>query len=170
MKQQIQFLTLILLLNACGLVAAQTTVPQSIQPPPGSLLKLQVQAIGEQIYLCTFSEGQFQWQLKAPEAALFDAENRQIGRHYAGPTWEYRDGSRITGKVLQKIDAPQQNAIPWLLVEILQHHGTGLFAGIRYINRIDTQGGLPPTKSCDANHIGSEKHTPYRAKYYFYTS
>jgi hypothetical protein len=46
------------------------------------------------------------WTLKAPEADLFDANGRAIGRHYAGPTWELMDGSEVVGKFKARADAP----------------------------------------------------------------
>ncbi|MGR8933709.1 MAG: DUF3455 domain-containing protein [Gammaproteobacteria bacterium] len=150
--------------------AVAGSVPQVLQPPAGSVLKLQTQARGDQIYQCTLHAGEYRWQLQAPDAVLLDAQERQIGRHFGGPTWEFHDGSRVTGRLLQKVDATAARAIPWLLVEVVKHEGSGMFADVRYINRVDTQGGLPPAMPCDANHIGQEKRAPYRASYYFYTA
>jgi hypothetical protein len=39
----------------------------------------------------------FAWTLLAPEAFLFDRAGRKIGSHYAGPTWETFDGSKVGG-------------------------------------------------------------------------
>lgn len=151
-------------------VSAGVMPSQDIQAPAGSVLLLQARAQGEQIYQCTLNAGQFQWQLKAPDAVLFDAQGLQIGRHYAGPIWEYQDGSRVTGKLLHKVDAASGKAIPWLLLEAVKHQGTGMFNAVGYINRIDTQGGLPPVSACDGNRLGSEKRVPYRASYNFYSA
>jgi hypothetical protein len=170
MKQSTFFASLVLLLSTHSGIAAETPPPQAIQPPAGSVLKLQMQAQGEQIYQCLATAGRFQWQLKAPDAVLYDAQHRQAGRHYAGPTWEHQDGSRITGKLLHKLDVAPEKALPWLLLEAVKQPGAGTFAGVQYINRIDTQGGLQPVTPCDGNHIGSEKRIPYRASYYFYTA
>lgn len=161
-------MAMLILAPSSGVMAG--AVPQAVQPPVDSELTLQTQARGEQIYRCTLSAGQYQWQLQAPDAILFDAQGRQIGRHFAGPAWEYRDGSRITGKVLHKIDMAPAQAIPWLLLEVVGHDGAGMFSAVQYINRVDTQGGLPPAASCDSNHMGQEKRVPYRASYYFYTA
>jgi hypothetical protein len=169
MKPAISFLTVALLFGTVS-VTADVAVPSAIQPPEGGVLKLRTQARGEQIYQCMLDAGQFQWRLKAPDALLFDAQGREIGRHYAGPAWEHRDGSRIAGKLLRKLDAAPDKAIPWLLLETVQQKGAGVFAGICYINRVATQGGLPPTSKCDGNHLGNEKRVPYRASYYFYAA
>lgn len=166
MKHRIAIINLALSFST----VAAGAVPQAIQPPPGSELKLQTQARGEQVYQCTLNAGQYLWQLQAPDAVLFDEQGRRIGRHFGGPAWEYLDGSRITGKMLRKLDGAPQKSIPWLLLEVVKHEGGGMFAEVRYINRVNTQGGLQPETQCDGNHIGHEKRVPYRASYYFYTA
>jgi hypothetical protein len=155
---------------AVAVAAAPEDIPPNIRPPQGSVLILQTQAQGEQIYQCTLEAGQIQWQFKAPDAVLFDAQGRQIGRHYAGPTWEFNDGSRITAKLVRKQDATTAKAVPWLLLETVEHKGAGQLAATRYINRIDTQGGMSPEAKCDGNRLGSEARVRYQAKYLFYTA
>ena len=50
-------------------------------------------ATGFQIYVCRPDvEGKPVWALKAPEAELFDEQGKSIGRHFAGPTWQFSDG------------------------------------------------------------------------------
>jgi hypothetical protein len=39
------------------------------------------------------------WAFVAPEAELFDAQRRPVGKHYAGPKWERADGSKVAGTV-----------------------------------------------------------------------
>lgn len=163
----------ILILTAAATFTAHANtgsvrVPQPIQPPPGSVLQLQAAAEGVQIYQCVLDNGQFHWQLTGPEAILSDTQDQVLGRHFAGPVWEHRDGSRVTGVVLRKFDAAAGKAIPWLLLKAEPAQGAGQFAGIRFINRVDTEGGLAPKTLCDGNHLGSEKRIPYRARYYFY--
>jgi hypothetical protein len=170
MSYRTSILGLTLLYGTVTGAAAEVTVPQAIRPPAGSVLKLQMQALGDQIYQCTLDAGQYRWQLKAPDAVLFDAQGRETGRHFAGPSWRHRDGSGIVGKVLHKLDVAPQTSIPWLLLEAIDNKGAGTFAGICYVNRVATQGGLPPETKCDGNHLGTEKRIPYRASYYFYAA
>ena len=39
-------------------------------------------------------------EFQGAAAELVDAQGRPFAKHYAGPTWEAPDGSRIVGKVL----------------------------------------------------------------------
>jgi hypothetical protein len=72
-------------------------------------------ADGVQIYTCEAKEDGFQWSFKAPEASPFDKQCRQIGTHFSGPTWKIDDGSTVVGEVIAKDDAPDSDAIQWLL-------------------------------------------------------
>ncbi len=78
-------------------VAAQQ-VPQQLQPPANEQPLLQVHAKGDQVYTCKGDAAQFTWTLKAPDAQLFDKDGKPFGKHFAGPSWEANDGSRVTGK------------------------------------------------------------------------
>ncbi len=37
---------------------------------------------------------------------LFDVTGKRIGKHYAGPTWESYDGSKVVGEVKARSDGP----------------------------------------------------------------
>src|SRR6185295_9090958 len=92
--------------------AADELVP----PPKGAPLLLEVDADGVQIYTCEAKDQGFAWVFKAPEANLFDKQGRQIGTHFAGPSWKLADGS-VVGEVAARADAPSSGAIPWLLLK-----------------------------------------------------
>ena len=70
--------------------------------------------------------GRFEWTLKAPEADLFDRAGRKIGTHYAGPTWESGDGSKVVGEVKGRDNGPDPSAIPWLLLAAKSNSGSGV--------------------------------------------
>ena len=108
----------------------------------------------------------FEWALKAPEAELFDQSGARIGRHYAGPTWESADGSRVVGEVMQRSAVP--GAVPWLLLRAKSSEGSGMLSGVKYIQRLDTVGGVAPSGGCDAAHEGTEARVDYSANYDFY--
>jgi hypothetical protein len=110
----------------------------------------------------------YTWTLKAPDAKLLDARGGLVGNHYAGPVWEYKEGSRIEGRVINKVDIDPDSSISWLLVKVIAHKGKGMFSDVSYINRIHTNGGLPPSSGCDMNHLGTEKRVAYTADYVFY--
>jgi FtsP/CotA-like multicopper oxidase with cupredoxin domain len=149
------------------LVAAQQ-IPQQIQQPANEQLLLQVHAKGDQIYSCKGDGTQFNWTLKAPDAQLFDKSGKAFGKHFAGPSWEANDGSRVTGKAVANVPSPDADSIPWLLVNILSHGGTGVLSRATSIQRINTKGGKAPASGCDAAHTGQEVRVPYEADYLFY--
>src|SRR5262245_29801133 len=99
--------------------------PTAVAPPPGATLLLEVEAHGVQIYACESEGAAFEWSFKAPEATLFDKQGRQIGTHFAGPTWKMDDGSTLVGEVIAKADAPAPGAIQWLLLRAKSHEGSG---------------------------------------------
>jgi Protein of unknown function (DUF3455) len=148
-------------------VAAQE-IPQQLQPPAGEQLLLQVHAKGDQVYTCKSDAAQFTWTLKAPDAQLFDKDDKPFGKHFAGPSWEANDGSRVTGKAVANSPSPDANSIPWLLVTILSHDGSGVLSRATTIQRINTKGGKAPASGCDASHVGQEVRVPYSADYRFY--
>jgi hypothetical protein len=164
MVKKILFLWVLLLAT----VNADTSIPEQIRVPAGNKPVLSVHAKGDQIYQCSVDNNKYAWKIQAPDARLYDAQGQIVGNHYAGPVWEYKEGSRIVGRIVNKIDIAPKSSISWLLVEVIGHKGNGLFSNIKYINRINTHGGLPPLSGCDANHLGSEKRVPYTADYIFY--
>jgi hypothetical protein len=151
--------------------------------PEDQKVVLRAAASGVQIYTCAgkslrdadgdsavkdSADVSFEWTLKAPEADLFDANGRAIGRHYAGPTWELMDGSEVVGKFKARADAPAPGAIAWLLLEAKSNAGRGVLAKVKSVQRVDTKGGEVPAGGCDAAHAGAESRVRYGATYYFY--
>ena len=145
-------------------------VPKDLEAPTGEEVILVGHATGAQIYVCQAGEDKkFAWVLKAPEAKLTDAAGKKIIHHYAGPTWEHVDGSKVVGKVVAKADAPKAGAIPWLLLTATSHAGEGILSRVTSIQRIHTEGGLAPeAKSCKKSADGKEVRSAYSADYYFY--
>jgi hypothetical protein len=72
-----------------------------------------------------------------PRPNLFDTSGRKIGRHYAGPRWESSDGSKISGTVKERADAPQANAIPRLLLVTKSVGSQGSFEKITSTQRVN---------------------------------
>ncbi len=153
-----------------AIVCADVSIPEQIKPPVGSSPILTTHAKGDQIYQCTLNNSAYSWQLQAPDAKLFDAQGQVVGDHYVGPVWEYKEGSRVVGRILNKIDVAPDSSISWLLVEVIANKGDGLFSDVRFINRINTHGGLSPVSGCDSNHLGTEKRVAYTADYIFYAT
>ena len=146
-----------------------TDVPESLKVPAGQELILHAHATGSQIYVCQAGPDQkLAWTLKAPEATLLAGHGKEIGTHFAGPTWKHKDGSEVTGKVAAKQDAPEPGSIPWLLLNANTQSGSGVFSRVAFIQRLHTKGGVAPATGCDDAHRGSEVKVPYSADYYFY--
>lgn len=157
--------------HATSAAGALPSVPESLRTPPTEMLSLETAAIGVQIYECSPRKDEptrFEWTFKAPEADLFDAAGRRIGRHYAGPTWESEDGSKVVGVVKARDNGPDSTAIPWLLLSAKATAGPGVFDRTTSIQRAHTVGGTPPDESCSEAQSGKESKVAYRATYYFY--
>src|SRR5262249_26730648 len=108
----------------------------------------------------------YEWAFVAPEADLFDTSGKKIGRHYAGPHWESSDGSKIAGTVKASTDAPQADAIPWLLLVTKSVGPQGSFSKITSIQRVNTVGGVAPKTGCSQSTVGTTARIPYTADYY----
>ena len=144
-------------------------LPESLRVPPGHAVLLRASAVGAQIYTCQATLAGYEWVFQAPEAGLFSGQVQLIGTHYAGPTWQAPDGSRVVGARVEAADAPNPASIPWLLLRATAHEGSGPFSEVTYIQRVLTGGGVaPPAQSCDAAHVGEEARVDYIAVYYFY--
>jgi hypothetical protein len=140
-------------------------VPAKLVPPqPVSLVGKYV-AKGVQIYVCTVKGSASEWDFKAPEAELIDAQGRSFAKHYGGPTWEARDGSKIVGKILASEPAPKKGAIPWLLLAA-KSSGSGALDGTRFVQRVNTSGGVGLMGACPT--VGTERRVEYTADYIFY--
>ena len=143
-----------------------------IKVPEGQTVLLKALGKGVQIYECKATAadpGKFDWSFKAPEADLTNEDGKKIAKHYAGPTWEANDGSKVVGELPpKKADAPRPGAVPWLLLKAKTNEGTGTFARVTYIQRVDTEGGVAPAAGCDQAHVTTEARVDYRANYYFY--
>ena len=160
------------LLAACAASGPKPTppsvvIPGSLDVPGKQVLVRTLWADGVQIYECRKApDASFpDWVFVAPEAKLVDAGGALVGRHYAGPTWEAQDGSKVVGTVKAKLDSPDPHSIPWLT---LQTHSTGtpgLFAKVTTIQRVATQGGIAPATGCGTATIGKQERVHYTAQY-----
>jgi Protein of unknown function (DUF3455) len=146
-------------------------VSKKLQVPTDQRLVFKSAARGSQIYICQqipADRSQFEWKLKAPEAKLFDAQGKVVGKHYAGPTWEANDGSKIAAVVTAKEQAPNAS-IPWLLLQVKSTTGKGKFTNVKWVQRLNTTGGIA-SPECNRDRLNTEISVPYTADYYFYSS
>jgi Protein of unknown function (DUF3455) len=164
-----------LLVAACAGLPKPTptvNVPDKLRPPANESLAMIVPAKGVQVYECRAKKdqaGAYEWAFVAPEADLFDTSGRRIGRHYAGPHWESTDGCKVAGTVKASTDAPQADAIPWLLLVTKSVGPQGSFSKITSIQRVNTVGGVAPKTGCSQSTVGTTARIPYAADYYLLT-
>jgi hypothetical protein len=147
--------------------AAAHAQERLVPGPKGAPMLLEAFADGVQIYVCEAKGQGYEWVFKSPEANLFDRQGRQIGQHYAGPTWMTADRSAVVGEVVARADAPKPGAIPWLLLRGKNQVGTGPLASAAFIRRAETVGGVAPAGGCDAAHSGEQARMRYSALYEF---
>jgi hypothetical protein len=164
--QALRKTTLALLLipgSLAGAAAAEEPLPDAIAAP-GLTVVLTAHAQGLQIYECKAgSDGKLVWTFSQPQATL-TADDKVIGRHSAGPTWELEDGSAVVGKAVGNAPGKTANDIPWLKLEAASHRGSGTLSEVTAVQRINTVGGkLDDT--CDRP--GTTRGMPYAADYVF---
>lgn len=90
----------------------------------------------------------YEWVFVAPEATLYDASNRKVGTHGAGPFWQLSPTDSVFGQAFvpaRTAPGADPESIDWLLLK--PKTGTapaGVFKEVAYIQRIATKGGKPP--------------------------
>lgn len=126
-----------------------------------------VHAEGAQIYEChADSTGTLSWKFREPIASLFE-RGKTIGRQYAGPSWEFADGTIITAKVVARAPAATSADIPELMLTVTGSKGSGPIAAARTILRLKTKGGASHG-TCQTP--GEFQSVSYSAEYAFFTS
>ncbi len=162
----------------CAITPAQSPaipvpkdVPAALQAPAGQEPYLQVHAAGVQVYECATkadAPGGWAWQFRSPEATLNDAAGKTVGRHFAGPSWASIDGASIVGQVRASAPAPERGDIAWLLLAIKSRDGLGLLTPTASVQRLDTEGGAPPSSACGADNARQVERVGYTATYVFW--
>jgi hypothetical protein len=167
-------LVLSALLPACNyadLPPSPPNVPATIQVPAGNVPFLLGHATGTQDYTCQPSSTGYAWTFVAPAATLVDDNGKPILTHFAGPTWQAKDGSSVKGARVDGVTV-STSAIDWLLLNAtattLGRDGGDQLAATTYIQRVNTTGGLGPDSGCDAATVGAITQVPYTADYYLY--
>lgn len=125
---------------------------------------LTLHAEGAQVYECKAdASGKIAWVFREPIATLL-AGGKTVGRHYAGPNWEYSDGSAVVGKATGNAPGATEKDIPWLKLDVVSQRGSGVLSGITTVQRINTAGGKLQG-ACDKP--GTYQNVPYSADYVF---
>ncbi len=160
--------TILLAMLAGGISAG--CAMRGVEPGYDEVPLMRVAAHGVQIYECRAVEGaRPAWTFVAPEADLFDAEGRLVGRHGAGPFWRHEDGSGFVGTVRSRAEAPRAHAIPWLLLSARAEGPDGKFHRVSSVQRLNTVGGMAPGAGCTQTSSGQHVRMAYRAEYVMFT-
>ncbi len=143
--------------------AAMAQLPATIAAPDAKAI-VTLHAEGAQIYQCKAgSDGKLAWSFREPIATLI-LDGQTVGRHYAGPNWEYADGSTVTGKVAGSAPGATKNDAAWLKLEVVGRRGSGVLSAATLVQRINTSGGA---LSGDCSTAGVLRSVPYSADYVF---
>jgi hypothetical protein len=147
------------------------TVPDTIAVEEGHKLYLVAHAVGVQIYPCVPTSTGYAWGPSTPQANLYDDNGKPIGTHFAGPSWQAKDGSKVMAQRKDGVTV-DPTAIPWLLLTA-KSPTAGLdgdrLVATTFIQRIQTVGGVaPPAADCNAATVGTTEAVPYTADYLFW--
>lgn len=131
----------------CLAADASETASETIAAPDVARIS-SAHAEGAQIYECKQksedSSSQLPsltWQFREPFATL-KSNGLSIGRHYAGPNWDYFDGSGVKGKVVASAPGASESDIPWLKFDVVEHRGHGILSNVTAVQRINSKGGV----------------------------
>ena len=142
-------------------------VPGTINPDQAvNKVFLIAHATGVQIYTCNGSV----WSSAVPRANLYDDNGKLIIHHFAGPSWQAKDGSTAVGTPLKAV-TPDTSAIPWVLLSTTTTPGPDgdRLVDTTFIQRLDTIGGHTPLAAdCNPATAGTVVEVPYTAEYVFW--
>ncbi len=106
-------------------------------------------------------------ELLEPAATLWaknDRSHRPVALHSRGPVWVSTvDGSAVNAAAIA--NSPKTGTIPASPSPSIATRGTGAFAGVSYVQRLDTHGGVAPSTACTGTDQISVR---YSATYAFY--
>lgn len=150
-------------------IPAAVALPDNL--PAGNSRVATYYAVGVQKYKArekAGSPGVYEWVFVAPQANLYNSNNKKAGTHGAGPFWSVSPLDSIFAQQFTPArTAPSEDAdsIDWLLLKTKDGTTpTGIFEDVDYIQRIATKGGKAPlTPPATANQTVDVKYkTVYR--------
>lgn len=149
----------------------QKDLPALIQVATANTLVLETKASGTIEYQCSKEKDPlttYKWSMVGPKAELTDRSGDKVG-DYSGPParWAHKDGSFVTGSQVAVSPNGSKN-IPLQLVKADVSGGLGALTAISYVQRVNTEGGVEPSKKCSADNEGEKAEVSYRAEYRFW--
>ncbi|MEU0877528.1 DUF3455 domain-containing protein [Lentzea sp. NPDC005914] len=141
--------------------AADAKAAPAVQVPAGNKLVAKFYAKGVQTYTCTAGA----WKSLEPAATLADRLGRAVALHTRGPIWVSTvDGSAVEAAPVDGARNEVAGAVPELLLKAKSTRGSGVFAGVSYVQRLATKGGVAPGGACQE---GAQTSVHYEAVYTF---
>ena len=148
---------------------AAPPLPTAVRVPAGQRHAITLKSTGTLGYACRpvpGMAGAYGWVLEAPNAVLLHWTGFHVGRYSSGPTLEYRDGSRVTLKLVSSSPgAPGK--MPIHLYRAAGHAGEGEFSGVTYVQRLNAV-GREPTAACTERNVGAAARESFGADFLFY--
>jgi hypothetical protein len=153
---------------APGVGTANATLPDAIKVDETQFkVVASFVGIGKQVYDCNAAGTAFVF--REPVAGLL-SRGVQAAIHGKGPFWASFDGSHVDGSPTTPPSSaqPDPKSIPWLkLIGTSTPNATGVFSNVKFIQRLDTRGGLAPAGPCTAPKTVA---VDYTANYVFWAS
>jgi hypothetical protein len=149
---------------------SEPSVAYPLRVLPSEAPAFMLTANGVQIYACQQVPGDpnaYAWFAQAPDATLYDG-SASVARLASPNEWQSLQDLSSVSAVPMRMQAAGDANLPWELLHAVPTTDTGMFAGVSSIQRVNTQGGAPPSGGCDGTHVGDEARVAFTADYYFY--
>ena len=164
---------LLMMLGACAappvLPPVNSSLPQSLQAPTGDMLDDVLISGGDIVYQCDRNPAELDWIYLGAESTLFNSSGENVGTVLPGGYFTADDESYVKTQIDAQEVVSQEN-LPWARFGARLTAGSptsaGRFARTALIQRVNTIGGLPPTRTCEPD--GSMIYVPYSATYMIY--
>ena len=149
----------------------QKGLPALIQVAAGNSVVLEAQAKGTITYACRKEKEPlttYKWIVAGEQGVLKDSEGKEIGT-YSGPParWSVDDKSFVNGSQVAVSPNGAKN-IPFQLVKADVAGGQGVLTAVSYVQRVNTKGGVAPSKKCTVDNVGEKAEVKYSAEYRFW--
>jgi len=148
---------------------AAPPLPSAVRVPEGQRHAMTLKSTGTLNYECRpwpGMAGAYGWVLVAPDAALLHWSGLRVGRYSGGPTLQYRDGSRVTLKLVAS-SPDEPGKMPIQLYRAASHAGQGEFSDVTYVQRLNAA-GKEPGAPCTARNAGTQAREAFSADFLFY--
>ena len=153
---------------ACAVVLAgcSSLLPQGTPGVSGQDGRISTRtARGRMHFVCSYDAKGFYWRFSHPSGGLYRG-NTKVGTLNSDWSITASDGTTLKMSVLT--NGPRRSAED-LTDAVFKASAPkkGTFAGVRYVERTNTRGGMPLTK-CSASQQGQRLSRPFEADYTFW--